>query len=55
MKIYISGQITGTDDFMERFQKAENDLKEKGHIVYNPAHANSFMPDETTYEEYMIF
>lgn len=53
MRIYISGAITGTKDFMSRFQRAENELKEKGHMVYNPAHANSFMPDGTTYEEYM--
>ena len=53
MRIYISGAITGTDDFMERFQKAEENLKAKGCMVYNPAHANSFMPEGTTYEEYM--
>lgn len=53
MKIYISGPITGTDDYMERFQKAEDELTAKGHTVYNPAHANSFMPEGTTYEEYM--
>lgn len=52
-RIYISGAITGTDDFMERFQKAEEKLKEAGHMVYNPARANSYMPDGTSYEEYM--
>lgn len=53
MKIYISGPITGTDDYMERFAKIEKELTEKGHKVYNPAHANYFMPEGTTYEEYM--
>lgn len=53
MKIYISGPITGTDDYMERFQKAEDELAANGHMVYNPAHANSFMPEGTTYDEYM--
>ena len=52
-RIYISGAITGTNDFMERFQKAEEKLKEAGHMVYNPARANSYMPDGTSYEEYM--
>ena len=47
-RIYISGAITGTDDFMERFQKAEEKLKEAGHMVYNPARANSYMPDGTS-------
>lgn len=24
MKVYISGPVTGTDDYVERFQKAED-------------------------------
>lgn len=53
MKIYISGPITGTDDYMERFGAAEEKLTAAGHQVYNPAYANSFMPQGTTYGEYM--
>lgn len=53
MRIYISGKITGTTDFMERFAEAERKLKEKGHKVLNPAHANSYMPDDATHKEYM--
>lgn len=53
MRIYISGPITGTDDYMERFAAAEERIKAAGHAVYNPAHANSYMPEGTTYEEYM--
>lgn len=53
MRVYISGPITGTDDYMERFGKAEETLTAAGHQVYNPAHANSYMPKGTTYEEYM--
>ena len=53
MRIYISGPITGTDDYMERFAKAEEKLTAAGYQVYNPAHANSYMPEGTTYEEYM--
>lgn len=52
-RVYISGAITGTDDYMERFKAVEDMLKADGHMVYNPAHANSFMPEGTTYEEYM--
>ena len=53
MKIYISGAITGTDDYMERFAKAEKELTEQGYSVVNPAKVNSQLPEYTTYEEYM--
>lgn len=52
-KIYISGPITGTTDYMERFEKAENYLNSKGYSVINPAKVNAQMPKDTTYEEYM--
>ena len=53
MRVYISGPITGTDDYMERFAKAEEQLKKAGYSVINPAKVNSMMPEDTTYEEYM--
>lgn len=53
MKVYISGAITGTDDFMERFKAVEDRLKAEGVSVINPAHANSYMPEDTAYEEFM--
>lgn len=52
-RLYISGQITGTDDFLERFAKAQAELTEQGYSVINPAAVNSAMPEDTTYEEYM--
>lgn len=52
-RIYISGRITGTDDFMERFTKAQKELEKQGYSVINPAAVNSAMPNDTTYEEYM--
>ncbi|MCM1308849.1 MAG: DUF4406 domain-containing protein [Butyrivibrio sp.] len=52
-KIYISGPITGHDDYMRRFGAAEDLLREQGCIVYNPAAVNQMMPPETDYEEYM--
>ncbi len=53
MKIYISGAITGTDDYMERFAKAEKELTEKGYSVVNPAKVNAQLPEDTDYEDYM--
>ena len=53
MRIYISGAITGTDDYMERFAKAEKELTAKGWSVVNPAKVNAQLPEDTTYEEYM--
>ena len=53
MKIYISGAITGTDDYMDRFADAEEKLKKEGHSVINPAAVNSMLPADTTYKEYM--
>lgn len=35
--VYISGKITGTDDYMERFDEAEKKLSEAGYMVINPA------------------
>ena len=53
MKIYISGAITGTTDYIERFAKAENELAEQGYSVVNPAKVNAQLPEDTTYEGYM--
>ena len=53
MKIYISGAISGTDDYMERFAKAEKELTDNGYSVINPAKVNAQLPEDTTYEEYM--
>ena len=53
MNIYISGAITGTDNYMERFSKAEKELTEQGYSVVNPAKVNAQLPEDATYEEYM--
>ena len=52
-KVYISGKISGTTDYLERFEKAEMELKSMGWDVINPAKINSFLPTDTTWEEYM--
>ena len=53
MKIYISGPITGTGDYMARFTKAEEDLRFDGFEPINPARVNSALPSSTTYRQYM--
>lgn len=53
MRTYISGKITGTDDYVERFAKAETELMEKGHTVINPVKVLSSLPKETVWGEYM--
>lgn len=55
MKVYISGPITGVEDYMENFAEAEKRLKEDFErvVVINPAKVNYMMPEETTYEEFM--
>lgn len=53
MKIYISGKITGTSDYMERFAAVEQRLRLDGHKVVNPAKKNAHMPDGTTWVQYM--
>lgn len=52
-KVYISGGITGVDDYMTHFLKAESKLIEDGYSVVNPAKVNSMLPQDTDYEEYM--
>lgn len=52
-KIYLSGSIAGTGDYIECFQKAEKELTENGFSVVNPASVNSMLPEDTTYEQYM--
>lgn len=52
-KVYISGKITGSIGFMEKFAQAQKELEEKGYVVVNPALVNSNMPIGTTWDEYM--
>lgn len=53
MKVYISGPITGTDDYAKRFDDAEQKLIDEGHEVVNPAKTNATLPTSTTWEQYM--
>lgn len=53
-RIYLSGRITGTTDYMERFSACEKMLTRAGFEVVNPAKVNSNMPPSTTWKEYMM-
>lgn len=53
MIVYISGGITGIDDFYNNFEKAEMYLTSIGYKVINPAKINNELPDNITYEQYM--
>lgn len=51
--IYISGKITGTDDYLQRFESAENHLNTMNITdVINPAKVNSYLP-ELSYSQYI--
>lgn len=53
MRIYISGAITGTTDYMRRFRIAEMIFEERGLDVVNPAKLCSSLPTDFRHEEYM--
>lgn len=53
MRVYISGPITGVENFLDRFIETASKLEKDGMQVINPALTNGFMPKDTTYEEYM--
>lgn len=53
-KVYLSGPITGTPDYLSRFEKAEEVCKRTPNVsVVNPAKVNACLPENTSYEEYM--
>ncbi len=54
MTIYISGAITGTLDYEERFRAAECRLYRKGfEEVINPAAISELLPKDMSWSEYM--
>ena len=54
-RIYISGPITGTDDWEYRFRKVEDNLigADRNNVVINPARVAIALPGELTHAEYM--
>lgn len=51
--IYISGPITGTYDYLIRFSIIEDDLKNKGYEVINPAAVNAKLPQTLSWDDFM--
>lgn len=52
MRVYISGPITGVEDYNDKFSKAAEFLSKKGYDVINPTVIDDIFPD-LEYEEYM--
>ena len=52
MRIYISGPITGTTDYKERFAAAEQAINAAGYVAINPAKVNAQLP-ELSHGDYM--
>lgn len=52
-RVYISGAITGVDDYESKFEQAEKHLVSKGLSVINPAKFNKCLTG-LSYEEYML-
>ena len=56
--VYLSGKITGTDDYAIRFSSVEQKLKEQGFEVLNPVKAGKWLerylaPEVPTWVQYM--
>lgn len=52
MRIYISGPITGTEDYKSRFLEAEKPIKAAGHVPMNPVEIVN-LPEGSSWEDYM--
>ncbi len=50
---YISGAITGIEDFRKAFEHAKELLAEKGYSAINPANLYTALPESAVYEDYM--
>ena len=51
-KAYISGKVTGTEDYQERFAIAEKELLLQGYEVINPVYEGTKLKN-ASYEDYM--
>lgn len=56
--VYLSGKITGTDDYESRFLAAEKKMRERGFDVSNPVRAGKWLerylaPATPTWVQYM--
>ena len=53
-RVYISGGITGVENYKESFSKKQTELEKNGFEVINPALLGNIMPKSASWEEYMI-
>lgn len=51
-RIYISGPITGVEDFKQKFDAAAKVLTDKGYEIVNPSWLGAVIPN-ATHEQYM--
>ena len=49
MKVYLSGKITGDENYKNKFAVVEDGLKREGYEVFNPA----IMPNMFSWEDFM--
>lgn len=53
-RAFISGAITGTEDYIERFSQAEVELREEGLLPINPTRFSQHLLDaEFSWDEFM--
>lgn len=54
MRLYLSGPITGVENYRENFRKAEEKLRDEDLIdIFNPTKISEVLPTDLTYEECM--
>lgn len=53
IKVFISGPITGTEDFIDRFDEADTKLSAMDCDVINPLNITSYLPQGTAWSTYM--
>ena len=53
MRVYISGGITGIENYSQIFKRKQEELEELGYEVLNPALLGLLMPTSATWKEYM--
>lgn len=53
MRLYISGPITGIENYRRIFQGAKDALLAKGYDVVNPAELTEVIGDSFSYDEIM--
>ena len=54
LRIYISGPMTGNDNYLNEFLQATQTIRSAGHIPVNPAALETVFPDADR-EEYLKF